>query len=402
MARLLITGSTGYIGGELAALARAQGHEVVELGRAAGWRIGAAVPPGMFDRVDAVIHLAHSWAVEEGAPEEANPNIDGAVRLAEAAVQAGVKRFVFASSTSSRSNALNVYGRTKFRIEDRLSRSAAAAAVRIARIGLVYGGPRTAMYGLMLKLSGLSPVLPMIGLSREVQPIHVEEVGEGLLTLALADLSAGEPFVLASASKMSFGAWLRMLRRVQGKGGLIFLPVPIALALLACRMTAFVPLIPTVDPERVLGLAGAAPMESAASLARLGLTIGDPEARLSAELRREEGDVAVTEASVLLTYLAGRAEEASVARLAEALRREGLSPLGLSERIRKTPAILALYEPPATRQDHRLARALYLADLVREAEVERVVSRGFFRSLLTVAIDLGLLPVRLILSGRYR
>ncbi len=402
MARLLITGSTGYIGGELVALARAEGHDVVELGRAAGWRIGAPVPAGMFDGVDAVIHLAHSWAVEDGAPEAANPNIEGAVRLAEAAADAGVKRFVFASSTSSRPNALNVYGRTKFRIEEHLSRSTAAAGVRIARIGLVYGGPRTAMYGLMLKLAGLSPVLPMIGLSREVQPIHVEEVGKGLLTLALSDLQSGDPFILASAGKMTFGTWLRLLRRVQGRGGLIFLPVPIALALLACRMTAFVPLIPTVDPERVLGLAGAAPMESAASLTRLGLTIGDPETRLSAELHRDQGDTALAEASALLTYLTGRAEEASAERLAEALRREHLSPIGLSERIIKSPALIALYEPPATRQDHRLARALYLADLVREAEVDRVASHGFFYSLVTAAVDICLLPVRLILSGRYR
>ena len=176
---------------------------------------------------------------------------------------------MFASSTSSRPDALNVYGRTKFRIEEQLSCSAAAASVRIARIGLVYGGPRVAMYGLMLKLSALSPVLPMIGLSREVQLIHVEEVGRGLLELALSDLPAGEPFILAGEKGITFGAWLRILRRVQGKGGLIFLPIPLTLALFVSHITAFIPFMPTIDSERVLGLAGASPMESAATHQKL-------------------------------------------------------------------------------------------------------------------------------------
>ena len=75
MARLLITGSTGYIGCVLVDLARAGGQDVLELNRSSGWRIGAPLPPAIFDNVDAIIYLAHSWAIEKDKPEELNPII---------------------------------------------------------------------------------------------------------------------------------------------------------------------------------------------------------------------------------------------------------------------------------------------------------------------------------------
>lgn len=402
--RLIITGSTGYIGARLAAIARERGFDVIEFGRRSGakWRIGDEPVASDLEGAAAVIHLAHSWATEPEAAEENNINISGTVRLAEAAKAAGVQHFVFSSSTSSRQEALNVYGRTKFRIEQHLAASSAAPIVRIARIGLVYGGPRVAMYGLMAKLAALSPLLPMIGLSRKVQPIHLDEVAAGLLALATREDLQPQTFVLAQEKPISFAAWLRILRRGQGKGKLHFIPIPLGFALFACRMTKLVPLIPTVDPERVLGLAGAAPMESAESLRLLRLNPADPMTVLTREFAETDQEELHGEAKALLQYLGITPTEAQLQRLGEALRREGLSPLGLSPRLIRHPCLLALFEPPANRTQHRLARALYLADLASEPERYSAQKTGLFGAMLAIAGDVLLFPLRTLLAGRYR
>ncbi|MBY3184860.1 NAD-dependent epimerase/dehydratase family protein [Rhizobium laguerreae] len=401
--RLIITGSTGYIGARLAAMARERGFDVVELGRRPGatWRIGDEPAASNLEGGVAVVHLAHSWATPPEAAEEKNINISGTVKLAEAAKAAGVPRFVFASSTSSRQEALNVYGRTKFRIEQRLAASPAALIVRIARIGLVYGGQQTAMYGLMAKLAALSPILPMIGLNRKVQPIHLDEVAAGLLALATED-QPPQTFVLAQEKPMSFAAWLRILRRSQGKGNLHFIPVPLAAALFACRMTKLLPLIPSVDPERVLGLAGAAPMKSGESLRLLKLNLADPMTVLSGELGQTSEEPPQSEAQALLRYLGTRPTEAQLQRLCEGLQREGLSPLGLSPALVRHPGLLAFFEPPANRTQHRLARALYLADLASEPERHSGRKAGFFGAISTISSDVLLFPLRALLAGRYR
>ncbi|MBX5181983.1 NAD(P)-dependent oxidoreductase [Rhizobium sp. NZLR5] len=402
--RLIVTGSTGYIGARLVAMARERGFEVIELGRRSGakWHIGDEPAASDLEGAVGIVHLAHAWATEPQAAEEETVNISGTVRLAEAAKAAGVLRFVFSSSTSSRQKALNVYGRTKFRIEQHLAASPAAPIVRVARIGLVYGGPRTAMYGLMAKLAALSPILPMIGLSREVQPIHLDEVAEGLLALATEANQPPQTFVLAQEKPMSFAAWLRMLRRSQGKGNLHFIPIPLAAALFACHMTKLVPLIPTVDPERVLGLAGAAPMESGESLRLLKLNLADPMVTLAGEFGQTGEERSRDEAQALLQYLGIAPTEMQLQRLCEGLRREGLSPLGFSPTVISHPRLLAFFEPPATRTQHRLARALYLADLASEPERLAGHKARFFGAALTIASDVLLFPLRALLAGTYR
>ncbi|TCA32528.1 NAD(P)-dependent oxidoreductase [Rhizobium leguminosarum bv. viciae] len=402
--RLIITGSTGYIGARLVAMARERGFDVVELGRRRGaaWRIGDEPAASDLEGAVGLVHLAHSWATSLEAAEEENVNISGTLKLAEAAKAAGVPRFVFASSTSSRREALNVYGRTKFRIEEHLVASKAAPIVRIARIGLVYGGPRTAMYGLMAKLAALSPILPMIGLSRKVQPIHLDEVAAGLLALATGEDQPLQTFVLAQEKPISFAAWLRILRRGQGKGKLHFIPVPLTAALLACRMTKLLPLIPTVDPERVLGLAGAAPMESGESLRLLKLNLSDPATALAGEFGQTNEEQSRREAEALLRYLGIAPTEIPLQRLCEGLRHEGLSPLGLSPAMIRHPGLLALFEPPANRTRHRLAQALYLADLASEPERRPGEKAGFFGAILAISSDVLLFPLRALLAGRYR
>jgi nucleoside-diphosphate-sugar epimerase len=116
--RIAVTGHLGYIGAVLVPMLQAAGHDVVgyDTGLYEGCDLGpapSAVPtirkdvrdaaPADFDGVDAVMHLA---AISNDPIGNLNPDLTyavnhiGSVRVAEAAKEAGVARFLFASSCS--------------------------------------------------------------------------------------------------------------------------------------------------------------------------------------------------------------------------------------------------------------------------------------------------------------
>ena len=277
--KLLITGASGYIGQRLAETARARGHQLVLLGRTpvkdfdlVSWQLGEPVPDDALSGAGALIHLAHDWSADT---QGGDANGTASEALARQALSAGIARFVFASSTSSRADAANAYGRSKFASEARLAAlPGAAGRIVSARIALVYGGPPSGQYGLMRRIAALSPVLPMVGLERQVQPIHIDDVCTALLALAERPDLANIHYLVAGEA-MTFGAWLKLLRKAQGKSPLLLIPVPTLLMLLACDLTRLLPGL-AVSRERVLGLTAATAMARGDDLTALGVTPGDP------------------------------------------------------------------------------------------------------------------------------
>src|SRR6185436_8967447 len=116
--RVLVTGHQGYIGSVLAPLVAAAGHDVVGLdsdlyagcdfgagpGRIPGDRADVRdVTPADLLGLDAIVHLAALSNDPLGSLDPrltAEINAEGTLRLARAAQEAGVRRFVFASSCS--------------------------------------------------------------------------------------------------------------------------------------------------------------------------------------------------------------------------------------------------------------------------------------------------------------
>jgi nucleoside-diphosphate-sugar epimerase len=117
--RVLVAGDRGYIGAVMVPLLRAAGHQVngLDLGLYEGCDLGSGIEdigarppadmrdtePGQLADCDAVICLA---ALSNDPLGHLNPaatysvNLDGTLQLAKAAKQAGVPRFLFASSCS--------------------------------------------------------------------------------------------------------------------------------------------------------------------------------------------------------------------------------------------------------------------------------------------------------------
>lgn len=377
---LIVTGGTGYIGARLVERARAEGRRVTLIGRSPAcdspWTLGDPLPPGIaMSRATALIHLAHDWrAGEQG-------NVAATERLFDSARSAGVATRVFISSQSARRDALNLYGRMKWAAEQRI------ADATSLRVGLVYGGPRRAMYGLLCGLARL-PVLPMIEPRRAVQPIHLDEVVRGIL--AAADGRASGVLALAGPDRIGFGEVLRALALAYGGRRLRILPIPLRLALLACDVSARLPLLPTVDRERVLGLAGTEPIDSALDLARLGIEVEPIAARLArepagrrallGEARAFLRHAGIAPTPALLRRYARALPEGAIARPHWALRwRE---PLGAAGALGKRLRIAARIAEASAPGEAMLARGSRTARLLRLAA--------------EAAFEMLLLPTRLI------
>jgi len=125
--KILLTGHNGYIGAIAVPMLRAAGHDVVGLDTDlfSGCDFGAAaletpeiakdlreITPYDLEGFDAVLHLA---ALSNDPLGDLNPQVTydinhaGSVRLAEAAKEAGVRRFIFSSSCSNYGAAGDVF-----------------------------------------------------------------------------------------------------------------------------------------------------------------------------------------------------------------------------------------------------------------------------------------------------
>jgi NADH dehydrogenase len=388
---LIVTGGTGYIGARLVQTALTEGRSVTLLGRSpapfgtrsVSWRLGESFPESALDRSialaeQAIVHLAHDWQATDDA------NVDGTVTLFDAAQGAGVASRVFISSQSARQNALNRYGRMKWTIEERITGCASL------RVGLVYGGRRTAMYGLLCRLSQL-PVLPMVDPQRMVQPIHIDEVVRGIL--AAADGAVTGMLRLAGPRPIGFGELLRVLARSYGGRRLAIVPVPLRLALFACDMTARLPLIPTVDRERVLGLAGTAPMECSSDLHLLGVDVRPLAERLAREPAGRRATLAEGRAFLRLAMDA-EPGAALIRRYARAVTTGAIC----------RPQLLLRWREPIW-GDVEFAKRLRVASRIAEASVslEATLARGtrlgrLVRLVGAMALEAVMLPSRLMAS----
>jgi nucleoside-diphosphate-sugar epimerase len=411
---LIVTGANGYIGGRLVAAARARGHTVTVLTRrpstmmagvrALRWTLSDTLPPdALAAKVPlerhTVIHLAHDWTEAAPGPGEGALNITGTGTLLEACRALKLGRFVFVSSQSARADAANVYGRVKWRIEQMLAGDCEVAA----RVGLVYGGPRQGLYGLLVKLTARLPVLPMIDPFRPVQPIHVDEVCEGLLRMAEGAVAPGGWVGLAGPEGVPFGDVLRTYTRELHGKRLRVLPIPLRLALLACDVLGRLPKGPKPDRERVLGLAGTRPMPCAEHLAAIGLTV----VPLATGLRREAASrrARLAEGRLLLRYVLLRPPSAALLRrYVRALPAVGeAGALPLNRLARAWPSLLRLLEPigPEPFLGRRLALALAVVEASPEGE-QALASSGRAARIaglvVSLTVDALLLPARMLRS----
>jgi uncharacterized protein YbjT (DUF2867 family) len=246
MSGLCVTllGGTGFVGRVLAAHLVGAGATVKVVARHAGTETnvpaGVEVLPGdVRDRSamrqvlagsDAAVYLPGRVHGHRRASFH-EIHVQGAVNCAEAAAACGVSRFVYLSALGVATDAPAWSDRTKAEGEQRVMQ-AFPEAISV-RPSLVLGPGdhfSTEMLGLMRRL----PLMPVIGPDTRVQPVHIDDLVEGLGELTMGSRPTG---CLVQAAGPRVWRMAELLGAMRDRDGLrcrlLPLPDPIAMVLAA-------------------------------------------------------------------------------------------------------------------------------------------------------------------------
>ncbi len=272
--RIVVTGATGYIGSCLTYLALERGHDVAMASRqrpssfAAAWflfdlsSVNSVVLP---TDTDVVVHLAANTTHTNCLEEECE--VVAAQGLIKSAQEVGA-RFIFVSSQAARSDAPTAYGRTKWRIEQ----AVLSAGGWVVRPGQVYGGELRGLFGTLVKTVQQLPILPAFVPSPKVQPIHVDDLAEGLLRIAEGgDIPPGV-YCLAAPEPVSFSKFLGEIAQSRLRCRRGFVPVPVVV-INALATVLGETLRTRLGLERLRSLFDLPVMATASDLRQFGLTL---------------------------------------------------------------------------------------------------------------------------------
>jgi uncharacterized protein YbjT (DUF2867 family) len=238
--KILVTGGTGFVGQAVLRQLNAEGHAIrllarrldTERARAAVDRYGAelfegdvltgsCLEPACAD-MDAVVHLI-GIITEFGPQTFENVHARGTRNLVDAARSAGVRRFVHMSALGTRPGAASRYHQTKWSAEQSVRRG--DMAWTIFRPSIIYG-PGDAFVSLFVRLSRLSPVVPLMGSGQtRLQPVRVEEVATCFARALTEPRAAGQTYDLCGPVPLTLREIVDTILRVTGRRRLR-LPLP--------------------------------------------------------------------------------------------------------------------------------------------------------------------------------
>jgi len=434
---IVLTGASGYIGRHFLKLALLSNFQVTILSRRPvafcdksltrwfDWSLGKPPPDeafqtnNTFSAPTAIVHLAHAWYDNDDEQRDNRAddiNIFGMKLLIKAAHTHRIQRFIFASSMAAREDAPNFYGRTKWDLEQLLEGLDEVAA----RIGLVYGGQQAGLWKTLCTIVKMSPLLPMVESGRPSQPIHVDDVSEGLIRLATMEKLNRKVYRLADPVPVPFGRILQLIAKQTFSRSLIIIPISFRLVMKLLDILKYLPFIAEINRERLLGLSGILTSESENDLEDIGLQLRDFSEGLSYE-HPQRRRLLLREGRVMLHYLTG--EKPSGGAIRRYVR--GVIAYGDSRPVRLPlpatiwPPLFRFFAPLPRREtnkqsphrdtlEDRLSIALKFAETTTAGAVRMYDYRGTskFGVIIGLAymlvVEAILFPLRIISDWRYR
>lgn len=210
--RIAVSGGTGFVGQALVPELAKRGYDLSLLGRK-----NILTPAPHLNRCEAIIHLAalaHSDHPDNALLEQVN--FDLPLALADAALEAGVKRFIFVSSilaiagnsgvlTTDMPHApVTAFGAAKARAEGALLKKPGIEVV-IARAPLVYSPQGRGNIARLKKLAQRGIPLPFGAIRNKRTMVSRENMVDGLIHLleAPSELVAGRVFHITDNQPLS-------------------------------------------------------------------------------------------------------------------------------------------------------------------------------------------------------
>lgn len=246
--KILLTGSSGFIGGHIVRALAAAGHEIIPADRRHGIDFNNMLNVDHWlphvQNIDLVINSVGIIA-ETSGQTFTNLHQLAPTALFRACAQAGVGRVVQISALGADEHAFTPYQRTKKAADDVLR--GLPLEWFVLRPSLVYGegGTSWAMFQRMARL----PVIPLADAGRQlIQPVHISDLVATVLQCLKATTSE-KTLDVAGPFSLTFAEWLQVLRRKQGKKPVRILPVSFGLAMTVARLGHFI--VPILHPDNL-------------------------------------------------------------------------------------------------------------------------------------------------------
>jgi nucleoside-diphosphate-sugar epimerase len=227
-ARVLVTGSDGFVGRHLVPYLVEQGYKVIAASRAAPTfenpNIVAATLPNLsepfnwqplLEQCDVVVHLAgiaHKFA-NEGLYDRVNHQTTAA--LARAALQCGTDHLIFISSIAAQSGSFsdrelteddpprpsNDYGRSKLAAEQAVR--AAGVPFTILRPVVIYGEGEKGNFATIHRISRLPIPLPFGALTAQRSVLSIQNFTSAVAVVLANSRARGETFIVSDPTPVT-------------------------------------------------------------------------------------------------------------------------------------------------------------------------------------------------------
>jgi uncharacterized protein YbjT (DUF2867 family) len=231
---------------------------------------------------DAVVNAVGHY-VERGPATFEAIHGQGAMHVARASAEAGVRRLVHISGIGADPGSESAYVRARA-LGERLAKEA-FPGVTILRPSVMFG-PEDAFINPLAAVIRVMPILPLFGTGAvRLQPVYVNDVADAVAQALATPASEGKLYELGGPQAYSYKALLRLLLERLGRRRLL-MPVPYVAWQLVAAALAPLPNPPVSRDQVVLMKRDNVVGPTARSFADLGLTPRALDEILPAILRR--------------------------------------------------------------------------------------------------------------------
>jgi nucleoside-diphosphate-sugar epimerase len=266
--KILLTGASGFVGRSLCQAAVNQNINVRAFLRSPQSPIPSAVetvllesinspiPPTALTDIDTVIHLAaRAHILDDQAADPAAEffkiNTQGTLNIAKAAIEAGIKHFIFISSigamTTTSTEILTEkspchpdtpYGQSKLAAEQQLIElcQSSAMAYTIIRPTLVYGPGNPGNMARLINLINKKLPIPLGSITNQRSFTYVGNLVDAILTCLTNPAAHNQTFLISDGQDLSTPELIRRLAQASGQTATL-LPIPPALLTLLGQLT---------------------------------------------------------------------------------------------------------------------------------------------------------------------